>query len=236
MNLGDQLERIRRFLRDPNGSIWGRSLLINLFNDTQKEIQVKTGYLEDVEVLTIPPFYQWSYLFDWEWPFMDGSKFHQALHYHDQGDFSFCYLYEPQIDFGFSQDAIDLGTHVTHPWEAWMSLGTGDLIGIPFPQNFHSAQLLAYDREPLEAVRRKDITNRDTSYITYTGEPRWYWRDDDLENHFIPYPRPSTVSWHDVIEQQDPDYIYTFDWEFTQLALASHFAENWTRTDSTNNR
>lgn len=236
MNVGDQLVRISRFLRDPNNSIWSRAFLMNLFNDAQKEIQIRTGYLEDIEVLTIPPTYQWSYLFDWEWPFMDGTKFHQALKYHEQGDFSFCYIYEPQIDFGFSNDAQDLGAHYTQPWEAWTSLGSGDLVSVRFPENFHSAQMLAYDREPLDAVTRKEITNKDSDYVLHTGEPRWYWRDDDLDNSFIAYPRPSTVEWHEVVEQQDPDFIYTFTWEFTHLALASHFAQNWTRTDSVNER
>ena len=232
MNLGDQLERISRFLRDPNGSIWGRSFLINLYNDAQKEIQIKTGYLEAVEVLNIPPTYQWSYLYDWEWPFMDGSKFHQALNYQERGDFVFCHIFEPQVDyFGLGSDANDWGPHHTQVWEAWMSLGTGDLVSVRFPENFHSVQLLAYDREPLDAVTRKNVTNRDTDYVVHTGEPRWYWRDDDLDNSFIAYPRPSMVDWNEVVEPGDPNYIYTFDWEFTHLGLDDHFAQNWTRTN-----
>lgn len=226
MTLGDQLERIRRFLRDPNGSLWGRSFLVNLINDSQKEIQLKTSYLEDVEVLNVPPFYQWSYLYDWEWPYMDGSKFHQALRYHD-GDFSFCHIWEP--DYGTSADA---GHHFTHPWEAWTAT-PGELVSIRFPENFHSVKSLSFNREPLEAVTRKSITRHDMSYVTYSGEPVCYWRDDDLDNSFIPYPRPSSVEWNDVVEQQDPDIIYTFDWEQDETV---EFSENWTRSDEDNER
>ena len=228
MTLGDSLERDRKFLRDPDGNLWGRGLLVNLYNDTQKEIQVRTSYLEDVEVVNVPPFYQWSYLYDWEWRYMDGSKFHQCLRYHEQGDFSFTYLWEPECS-GVS----DRGPRHTHPWEAWSSLGTGDVVSIPFPENFHSVQMLAYKREPLEAVTRKYVTSRDNDFATHTGEPQFYWRDDDLGNSFVPYPRPSSVEWNDVIEQQDPDIIYTFDWEADEV---DEFSEGWTRTDEDNER
>lgn len=237
MNLGDQLKRIRRFLRDPTASIWGRSFLINLFNDAQKEMQIKTGFLEDVSVLPVPPSYQWSYQYDWETGYLDGTKHHQALQFHEQGDFSFCHIFEPQIDFyGLSSDASDWGAHFTHPWEAWSNLGSGELVKIPFPKNFHAVQFMAYDRKPMDAIRRKDVTNTDTDYVNHTGEPRWYWREDDLDNSFIPYPRPSTVVWNDVVEQKNYGIVYTFDWEFTQLGVDDHFAANWTRTDSTNER
>lgn len=233
LNFGQQLVRIRRFLRDPNHNIWTDDFLKNIYNDCQKEIQIKTGYLEDVSVLGIPPLYQWAYLYDWEWSFMDGSKFHQALQYHQQGDFAFCYFFEPQVDLGFSSDANDWGSHFTQPWEAWTSLVPGEVVSIKFPDNFHSVQMLAYDREPLESVRRKDVTQRDTSYVTYHGEPRWYWREDDLDNSFVPYPRPTTVVWNDVKEQSDPDFIYTHSWEADEH---DGTGSNWTRTDSTNER
>lgn len=233
MKLHEQLKRIRRFLRDPNGNIWDRVLLLNIFNDVQKELQVKTRALEDVAVLRCPPFYQSSYLYDWEWAFKIGTKVHRALY--DQGHYVFCHRFEPQVNLGFSSDANDEGAHFTQPWEAWMGYVPGDQIRVSFPSNFHAVEMLAYDREPLEYRTKKDISNCDSSYVSRTGETRWYYREDDLDNSFIPYPIPSTVEWNDVTDSADPDYIYTFDFEEEGEYLGG-IGEQWTVTDSTNVR
>ena len=233
MKFHEQLKRIRRFLRDPNGNIWGHTLLKNIFNDVQRELQVKTRILEDVTVLRVPPFYQSSYIYDWEWPYKLGTKVYKALR--DQGDYVFCHRFEPQVNLGFSSDGTDEGIHITQPWEAWMGHDPGEPIRIQFPSNFHAVEMLAYDQEPLEFLPKKNINSYDTTFISRMGEPRWYYREDNLDNSFIPYPLPSTVSWNDVLDGTDPDYVYTFDWEEEGGYLTS-VGEKWTVTDETNSR
>jgi hypothetical protein len=54
MNFGDQLKRIRRMLRDPNGNLWSRSILKTLYNNVQREINRQVRFLENAQVLKYP--------------------------------------------------------------------------------------------------------------------------------------------------------------------------------------
>ncbi len=234
MNFGDQLKRIRRYLRDPDGNIWSRAILLNLYNDIQRDIQMKTRYLEDVRTLRVVPQYHCAYLHDWEWTYLPSSEsqFYQALRYHQQGDFTFCHRWEGQIDH--AGDASDEGAHFTQPFEAFMGLEPGEPVKVRFPSNYHTTKLMAYDREPIEAASKKAITQRDTSYISRSGTPFAYYREDTLDNSFIPYPRPSTVAWDDIVETAaDPDFLYSHDWEYAYL---SGNGEQFTDNDSDEER
>jgi len=232
MNFGDQLRKIRRFLRDPNGNIWSRSFLKATYNDVQSDIQRRLKFLEQIAVLNYPPRYQLSYLYDWEWPFLTGSQFYQALRYHDQSDYTFSSLWEAQSDYGVTGVVNDSGFQFTHPWEAF----TGDTPAVPipikFPDNFRAMKFLAWDKRPLEFKSKKSITRVDTDYKTREGTPVFYYREDDLGDSFIPYPRPSTISWDDEITPvRDVLYVYAHDWESSYAT-----GEQFTRNDSTNSR
>lgn len=218
MNLGDQLKRVRRFLRDPDGNLWSRAVLVNLYNDVQRDLQMKLRYLEDVVAIRVPPLYHMAYLHDWEWPYLSSkeSQFYRALRYHYQGDFTFCHIWESQSDH--SGDASDDGYHFTQPWEVFISGTPGELIKIRFPSDFHTAKLLAHDWQPLSYKTKKQITNTDSDYVKRTGRTFCYYREDDLDNSFIPYPLPDTIAWQDVIESPIiPDFLYTQSWESTYL-------------------
>ena len=231
MNFSKQLRRVRRFLRDPDGNIWSRNLLVNLFNDAQREIHFKTRYLEEIQTLRIPPLYHCSYLFDWEWPYLPStqSQFYKALKEFQQGDYVISYQWEAQLDN--SGDASDEGIHFTHVWEAFVGESPGDQVKVRFPSNFHTAKLFAYDRDPIGYVRKKDIQLQDSSYLTRTGRTFAYYREDDLDNSFIPYPLPSTIDWNDLDETSASlESLYTYDWEST------YAQGSFTREDTDNDR
>lgn len=213
MNFGQQLKKIRRKLRDPDGNIWSRALLLNLFNEIQRDIEKKTHFLKDVQVIRIPDFYHCSYMYDWEWPYLpSGSRYYKALNYYQQGDYVYCYRFEGQID-GIG-DESDEGAHFTQPWEAFAGLTPGEPVTFRFPANFHTADFIAYDRVPIYYTTKKQITLHDPSYIVREGTPIAYYREDDVDNSFVLYPRPSTIVWNDVDEQvSDPVVVYSHDWE-----------------------
>lgn len=230
MNFGKQLRRIRRFLRDPDGNIWSRALLLNLFNDAQREIQHKTRYLEDVTAIRVPPLYHCSYLFDFEWAYLSSSQsqFYKAFREYHQGDFVITYQWEAQLDH--SGDAPDEGVHFTQPWEAFTGEVPGEQVKIRFPSNFHTAKLMVYDRDPITCTTKKEIQNKDSSYLTRTGTTFAYYREDDLDNSFIPYPLPTSIDWNDADETPaSADFIYSHDWESTYLAGTG---EQFTTNDS----
>lgn len=227
MKYGDQLKKIRRFLRDPDGNIWDNAYLKTVFNDVQREIQHQTGFLENVEALSLPPFYQYSYMFDWEWRFLpsDQSKFHRCLRFHQQGEYTFCHRWEVHAELGQSGTAEEVGNHFTHPWEAWLTT-PGEVVSTAFPEDFFRVKVLAYDFKPLPYVDKRVITRRDNSYQTRSGEPLSYYRDDELENSFVIYPRPSSVDWNEHTDPENPDFVYTYDFESTYI---SGSGERWLR-------
>lgn len=230
MNFAKELRRLRVFLRDPDGNIWDRSLLLNLYNDAQREIQIKTRYIESIRTLRVPPLYHASYLFDWEWPYLstDQNQFYKALKDFQQGDFVHCYQWEAALDFAYVPDD---GAHFTQPWEAFF--GTpGDQVKIKFPSNFHTAKFFAYDRLPIEYRTKKEIQLTDTGYINRTGKTFAYYREDDLDNSFIPYPLPSSVDWFDLDEtSSDTEYVYSHSWESDFVT-----GEKFTDEDEDNDR
>lgn len=238
MNFGEQIKRIRTKLRDPDGNLWSRDLLLNLYNDVQKDLQTRTRYLESVEVLRLPPFYHMSYLHDWEFAYLSGDRSYRALRYYEQDSIAYTSRWEAQELFGVSGDISDEGANFTHPWEAFTGLTVGMPVSVQFPVNYHTTKLLAYDQKPISYMSKKQITSTDPSYLTRESDPFAYYRDGELDNSFIPYPRPSTVVWNDIGGSQDPDWVYTFDWEAdsTQVSQLSGTGETWTRTDSTNKR
>jgi len=191
MSWGDELVKIRRFLRDPSGAIWSEAFLRHLWNDVQQDFQHKTSVLEDVIAQKVPATFQYSYQYDWEWRNLpeDQSQFYQCLSQHDEG--VFCHRWETQQKTGITPDVADYGVHFTQPWEAHMSQVPGDLIKMRFPRNFNTMKFIAYDQEPIYAMSKKQVQSTDPSYITKEGEPIGYYPYDEADNSYILYPRPS---------------------------------------------
>lgn len=229
---------MRTKLRDPDGNIWSRAFILNLYNDVQKDIQTKTRFLEDVQILRLPSFYHIAYQHDWEWAFLPDSQFYRCLRYFEQDSICYTSRWEAQELMGIPSDVADEGAHFTQPWEAWTGLSVGETVSVKFPSNFHTAKMLAYDQKPISPMTKKQVTLRDASYITREGETFAYYREDELSNDFIPYPRPSTMVWNDVQGDQDPDFLYTYDWEVdaTQVVQLIGTGERWLFNDSNNNR
>jgi hypothetical protein len=231
MNFGEQLARIRNKLRDPEGKIWARSLIVDTFNDCQKEIQVKTKFIEDIDVIEIPPLYDISYMHDWEWRhFPEGiDRAYRSLRYSEQGGFTFCHRFESEMYFGRNNDLADEGTHFVFPWEGMMADTPGEVIRFKFPSDFHSTIYIAYDRKPLDFEHKKTIQMSDQGYVNTDGEPYCYYREDDLDNEFVLYPKPQA----NFDDETNITHVYTHSWE---AGLLSGEGEMFGVLDSVNSR
>ncbi len=196
MSFADELTRVRRLLRDPDGNIWDTDLLRGLWNEVQHEVQIRTSILEDVTVLAVPPRYPYSYTHDWERAHTTEGSF--RCFYNQDGHFAFTYYDEVQENFGINGDTSIGGNTYTHPFEAW--LGTpGYLPRIPFPANFHKAKGFYFDEEPIDYEDRKTIERRDPSWRSREGSVISYTRESSEDNQFLLYPKPSSVTWDDTL-------------------------------------
>ena len=191
MSWGDELKKIRRFLRDPDVNIWTDNLLLYLFNDVQKDFQHRTSVLEDAAVQRIPGVYHLSYMHDWEYSFLPSkfSVFYQCLSQHDEG--VFCHRWETQEVTGIAADVSDYGIHFTQPWEAYMGELPGEVLKNRFPGNMRSLKHIAYNEWPIRKLSRKLVSTTDRSYVTVEGEPIGYYEYDDIDDSYVLYPRPS---------------------------------------------
>lgn len=195
----DELTKVRRYLRDPDGNIWSDEFLRHLWNDIQADLQTRTTVLEDVTAQRVPDLYHTSYIHEFEWRHLDTdfTEFYQALRQHV--DYVVCYNWEPQQIAGITPDTVDEGVHFTQPWEAFMGLAPGEEVRMAFPKNFHALKYIAYDEEPIFRTTRKEVQMSDSSYITHEGTPVAYYMDETLEKSYVLYPRPSRAFASDLL-------------------------------------
>jgi hypothetical protein len=196
MKVSDQIKRMRTMTRDPEGDVWSNQFYIDTFNDVQNEIQVKTGYLQNVAIVEIPPEAHFSYMHDWEWQYIpqaykDGA--YRCFRYSEQGGIAYTSQFEAEILNRGTGENSESGMAYTHPWEAFM-----EAPNIParlrFPSDFHSMLYIAYDREPIFYSELSPIQQSDQSYVNNPGRPISYYRVDNLDSEFVLYPMP-TVTW-----------------------------------------
>lgn len=92
----DELKKIRRAIRDPDGKIWTDQFLQHMWNDVQQDFQSRTSVLENVLAQRVPDLYHMSYMHDWEWHYLptDITEFYQCLSRHSGN--TFMHLWEPQ--------------------------------------------------------------------------------------------------------------------------------------------
>jgi len=195
MTWATELNIIRRYLRDPDQAIWSNDLLRGLYNQAQNELQQRTSLLEDITNIRIPPEFHVSYVFDYEWGYLDGHKY-QCLR-NNGNNFSFCFRWEVQENFGIDGDTPDEGVNYTHPFEAFFSQTPGMIPPYPFPSNLHSVKGMYHDSYPLPHETKKQITLNDPSWVTRTGAVLSYFTDDEVSNQFYLYGKPSTITWED---------------------------------------
>ena len=200
----DILNWLRRYLRDPDGQIWSDAELLQYWNDCALEIAVKTGPIIRVETYYFPPEYDWSYMFDWEINYGEGTQY-QCLNVNQADGWVVSYPWESAYWLD-TEPSGDEGYRDIHPWE--MCLGsTADVIRMPFHAKFHQAKMIAYDELILDGIHEKHLADQDPYYRTRTGEPSNYWRPDDTQNEIVLYPRP-TPTWDEteVYEVLDGTY------------------------------
>ena len=203
-----QLERIRRFLRDPDGNIWSDSLLLRLYNDEQFEIHHKCGQLQEVKVVRLPSQWVCSYVHDWEWTFSghaDGEVF-MPLRIADGYDYTVCFEWEIEHLYGADTSATALGSQWTHPFEAYM-----DTPDVPppalTPTGFSKMVFIAWDKKPIDPTTLAEIISDDPSWRSRTGDPQVYYRDGKIDDHIYLYPWPyGEVEWDpdNDVDEGDP--------------------------------
>lgn len=194
----DEMARVRRYLRDPQGNIWSDDVIIALWNETQRHLSMMRGLLEDVRVLGAPPRYHASYMFDWEYAYTgELDPVHKM--YRDQGGFYVTTSrFEHQVHQGITSDAPDVEEMVSHPWEAWHA-SPGGLVEWPLPTDFFQAKGVYYDEWPIDYTPLRRILDNDPSWKTREGTPQAYTRVDVASNTITLYPRPDTVADDDLI-------------------------------------
>lgn len=196
MNFAAEKVRIRRFLRDPDANIWDDKLLLRIHNESQREIQQKTRVLEDVKVVRVPPYFDWSYLQDFEEPYIyegHGPTF-QAMHYYQQSEYVISQQWEGLILQDIDETWTGQGSAFTHPWEGFVT-APADIIPLRFPRGFYEALLVAWDDEPVDYRDKKEISSEDPTWKTRQGDPQAYYRPDVTEPFFVLYPQPSSPTW-----------------------------------------
>jgi len=195
MKFSNELEIIRRFLRDPDGDIWSDNDIQTFWDDAQQEIFTKVGFPERVHSYKYPPEWTFSYMRDWERQYADGDRY-QCLSIWQARNWTVCYPWEAGYWLD-SSDTPDDGSRFTHPWEAAYCT-PADYVPVPLHNKFHNMKFCAFDEEPLEPIEKKQLALSDSHYRTASGTPVSYWRPDGYNNQLVPYPRPTGITWDDT--------------------------------------
>lgn len=201
MRLFEQIDIIRRFLRDPDGNLWDDDLLIDLWNQVQSDFFAQTQCLENVRALPIPPRFQISYMHDFEYGYAGADNAYRCL-YPQRSEYVCTAPWETQEYVLISGDAPAAGAWPIHPWEAWQSYQTDMLPPMPLPVTLDVTLGLYYDEEPIEPSTLKLIQSDDPSWRGREGEPHCYARTNELDNQIVLYPRPSTAGVNDDYDSQ----------------------------------
>ena len=191
-----ELNIIRRYLRDPDANIWSNDLLMGLYNQAQNELQQRSGILEDVAGVYIPPMFNASYMQDWEYGHISGTAKYRCLR-NNGNNFTCCYRWEIQQNYGTAGDTPDEGIAYSHPWEAFAGETPNMPPAIPLPRNTHTIKAMFHDSWPIPAELKKRISADDPSWVTRSGTPLSYYQEDTTSNQFYLYGQPSTITWTD---------------------------------------
>ena len=196
MTFSDELILIRKYLRDPTGSIWSDAFIRHVYNDVQNDFQNKTKLFFDVAVQRVPGVYAYSYTHDWEFGLASGSEdsMYRCLYKHDQ--VTFCYRWEVQEYAGIDSDVTESGMHFTQPWEAYCT-EPAEEVRFRFPVNFHQMVFIAHDEAPISPLSRKEV-QRDQSHLATQGLPIGYYVTDHVDNSYVLYPRPNVGFVHEL--------------------------------------
>jgi hypothetical protein len=191
--------RMRRFLRDPDALIWSSDDLMAYYNDSQIEMAMKTGLLVRVENHYYPPEYDYSYTYDWEREYCEGTRYQMGIINQASGDWM-TYPWEAGYYLDTQQTQDDVYRYM-HPWEAHY-VTDAELPAVPLHFKFDRMLFIAYDENRLYPIDKKELESSDPFYKDRVGEVTHYWRPDDYSNIFYPYPIPSTVVVNETTEEE----------------------------------
>jgi hypothetical protein len=192
--------RLRRALRDPEGTLYTSEELQRHWNDTQNDLQQKTHLLEHVEAHRYPPLYDWAITHWWERSGVQGDVFHALTEWLGQ-DARVCYPWEPGYVTEDSNPP-DCGDRWTHAWEI-LHCTTADHVPIPLHAQFETMKFCAYDREEIRPITEHELAKSDYGYRTATGYVVHYWRPDNFHNQIVLYPHPSSPVIQDLPEPHE---------------------------------
>jgi hypothetical protein len=219
MLLGQQLKRIRRYLRDPNAKIWSDELIINVFNDCQRALQQRTMALTEVRNIQVPPVAPYSYTHEWEWGMMNSGMSNSYKAFSDSPNYGMVTQFRWESQQLWDTDSVDAsadGDAYCHEWEAFIDgVSPGYPVKFRLHDDFYSISYIAYDRFPLEKISKKALMDRDSVWPTYSGRVYYYYTENDPEPVLILYPRPSSVTFTDSLTSNvnPADILYIQDWE-----------------------
>ena len=210
VNWSDQLTRIRRLIRDPEGLIWSEAMLLRIFNDEQNDLLNQMPVVHNVQALQIPPEFAEAYTFDHEWSMAGPGEVYRFSYFYDAENFAYTAIWEAEHLDGYNADTSAEGTTYTHPWEAWMC-DFAEPPPIPLPDNFKSMVALYWDKQEVNPSTKNEIMDDGFStWRTTTGTPEYYRRDEESNNWIYLYPLPD-AEW--VVEPVDSGPL-TFGGEF----------------------
>lgn len=191
ISLGSNLANLRRYLRDPDGTIWPDATLLMYWQKALVEVAQKTGVLVVAESRPWPPVFEWSITHRWEEQFLEENA-----------------VWRP---FWFAEN---LGITVTRQWEAaWNeSSATGDTSGVMVTQPWESAyatteqvlpckvgnhhfrtRFAAYDEEPIRQITQTSLGRHDSFYHKRRGTPTHFYWHDETRMEMALYPTPTPV-------------------------------------------
>ena len=204
MNWSEQLTRIRRLIRDPEGLIWSEGMLLRIFNDEQNDLLNQMPIVQNVQALQIPPEFAESYTFDHEWSMAGPGEVYRFTYFYDADNYAYTAVWELEHLKGYSATTSAEGTTYTHPWEAWLC-DMAEPAPIPLPSDFHAMIALYWDKQPVDPSTKNEVMDEGgTCWRTEGGTPEYYWRDEEANNWIYLFPMPE-AAWGTDDNQDDPD-------------------------------
>lgn len=186
----DSLQRLRRFLRDPDGDVHTDAQLLRYWQQAEREIAQKTGWLERADTLPYPSRFTWAFLQAWEPAFLEGDVY-RALTPWEPGRKSIAYPWEASY-WHESGGPADDGTRFMQPWESYHTT-PADPVPVLLHRLHSRMKFAAYDRKALNGTTERELAKNDPFWRTRQGVGTSYYPLDETQRLLAIYPRPPMV-------------------------------------------
>lgn len=199
MKLSEQLQRIRRLVRDPSGTVFSNDFLVTCYADEHSALSSILGAGENISGVRTHPGYDASFIQEWEryysLPF--GDTLYQAGIWVDGAEAAAMHIWEVETLAGASEINNSPGAFYIHPFEAWMTETCYYPPPIPMPDDCDEIIGLYWDQEEVEPTSYKSVNEYAAGDWGQCGDrPRWFWYDQTIENCIRIWPLP-TLTWAD---------------------------------------